>query len=70
MSFNELIENSSVFEGNLVRVIKRLDEFIKSLIDCASFIGNDKLKDKFIQASLKIRRGMPFAASLYLSDEK
>ena len=69
-TFNELIKDGSVFEGSLVRVIKRVDEFIKSLVECAEFIGNVKLKEKFLDASSKIRRGMPFAASLYLSDEK
>ena len=69
-SFNELIKDGSVFEGSLVRVIKRVDEFIKSLVECAEFIGNVKLKEKFLDASSKIRRGMPFAASLYLCDAK
>jgi ATP-dependent RNA helicase DOB1 len=53
----------------MVRCIRRLDELIKELIICADTIGNKLLKNKFEILSNKIKRGIPFSASLYLSNE-
>ena len=66
-SFGEICE-FEIYEGNLIRVIRRLDELIKELIECAGLIGNTELKENLEKASELIRKGIPFAASLYLSN--
>ena len=60
---------SDVYEGSLVRAIRRLDELIKELILCTDSLGNNNLKEKLENLSKKIKRGIPFTASLYLTEE-
>ena len=68
--FSEIMELTEDYEGNVIRVIRRLDELIKQVSDCAMLIGNNKLKSSLNTASEKIKRGIIFAASLYLEDGK
>ena len=60
---------SDMYEGSFVRTIRRLDELIKELILCSDLLGNSSLKEKLENISKKIKRGIPFTASLYLSEE-
>ena len=60
---------SDMYEGSFVRTIRRLDELIKELIFCSDMLGNSNLKEKLENISKKIKRGIPFTASLYLSEE-
>jgi ATP-dependent RNA helicase DOB1 len=53
--------------GTIIRCLRRLEELIKQLIASAVLIENHSLKEKLEQASDLIRRGIIFAASLYLS---
>ena len=70
-TFGEICDekNSEIYGGSMVRCIRRLDELIKELILCTDMIGNNQLKEKFENISKKIRKGIPFTASLYLSNE-
>ena len=70
-TFGEICDekNSEIYGGSMVRCIRRLDELLKELINCADMIGNNLLKEKFENISKKIKRGVPFSASLYLSNE-
>ena len=70
-TFGEICDekNSEIYGGSMVRCIRRLDELIKELILCTNMIGNNQLKEKFENISKKIKRGIPFTASLYLSNE-
>ena len=68
--FIEVCNLTSSYEGNIIRIIRRLDELIKQVAECAILIGNFKLKDNLDKASELIKRGIIFAASLYLSDSK
>ena len=70
-TFGEICDekNSEIYGGSMVRCIRRMDELLKELIVCADMIGNNKLKEKFEIINKKIRRGIPFTASLYLSNE-
>ena len=70
-TFAEICDDkiSDIYEGSLVRTIRRLDELIKELILCVDLIGNNNLKEKLENVSKKIKRGIPFTASLYLSEE-
>ena len=70
-TFAEICDDkiSDIYEGSLVRTIRRLDELIKELILCVDLLGNNNLKEKLENISKKIKRGIPFTASLYLSEE-
>ena len=70
-TFAEICDDkiTDIYEGSLVRTIRRLDELIKELILCVDLLGNNNLKEKLENISKKIKRGIPFTASLYLSEE-
>lgn len=57
---------TETFEGNVVRILRRLEELLKELIEAAKAIGNTDLETKFSDGSSKIKRDIVFAASLYL----
>ncbi|CAM9550611.1 unnamed protein product [Laminaria digitata] len=65
-NFSEVIELTDDFEGSVIRVFRRLEELLRQLSQASASIGNIELKTKFEQAANKIRRGIVFAASLYL----
>lgn len=64
--FYEIMEITSVFEGSLIRAIRRLEEVLQQLIMAAKSIGETELEAKFEEAVSKIKRDIVFAASLYL----
>ncbi|XP_020693741.1 DExH-box ATP-dependent RNA helicase DExH9 isoform X2 [Dendrobium catenatum] len=64
--FFEIMELSSVFEGSLIRAIRRLEEILQQLTFAAKAIGETELEEKFQEAVKKIKRDIVFAASLYL----
>lgn len=64
--FYEIMEMSQVFEGSLIRAIRRLEEVLQQLIQAAKSIGETELEVKFEEAVTKIKRDIVFAASLYL----
>lgn len=65
-SFIEVCKASDVFEGSLIRSIRRLEELLRQLSTAAASIGDTALRDKFETGANSIRRGVVFAASLYL----
>ena len=65
--FSEVCKSTDIYEGTVIRVLRRLDELIKQLIDASGSIGNFSLKEKFAVSSELIKRGIVFAASLYLN---
>lgn len=64
--FYEIMEMTPVFEGSLIRAIRRLEEVLQQLILAAKSIGETELEAKFEDAVSKIKRDIVFAASLYL----
>ena len=67
-SFSELIkEYYTLYEGSLIRVIRRVEEFSKNFQTSAQNIGDYNLQNKLEQMENKIKRGLPFTASLYLA---
>jgi ATP-dependent RNA helicase DOB1 len=53
-------------EGSIIRVLRRLEELLRQLASASLAIGNSELKNMFEEGSARIRRGVVFAASLYL----
>ena len=65
--FSEVCDLSdSIFEGTIIRAMRRLDELISQLVESAKIIGNNELRDKFMESQSNLKRGIVFAASLYL----
>lgn len=64
--FVEICKLTDVFEGSIIRSIRRLEELLRQLAAAATAIGNAELKKLFEDGATKIRRGVVFAASLYL----
>ncbi|PQP94000.1 hypothetical protein Pyn_34789 [Prunus yedoensis var. nudiflora] len=64
--FYEIMSVTPVFEGSLIRAIRRLEEVLQQLIQAAQSIGETELESKFEEAVSKIKRDIVFAASLYL----
>ncbi|XP_021740616.1 DExH-box ATP-dependent RNA helicase DExH9-like [Chenopodium quinoa] len=64
--FYEIMEITQVFEGSLIRAIRRLEEVLQQLILAAKSIGEIELESKFEDTVSMIKRDIVFAASLYL----
>merc|ERR1711916_343616 len=65
-SFADVCSLTDVFEGSIIRAIRRLDELLRQLASAAKSIGDVGLEEKFAQTSTAICRDIVFAASLYL----
>ena len=64
--FADICALTHVFEGSIIRNIRRLEELLRQLASAAFAIGNQELKVSFETGAERIRRGVVFAASLYL----
>ncbi|KAJ3696285.1 hypothetical protein LUZ60_001662 [Juncus effusus] len=65
-TFAEVIDMTDIFEGSIIRLARRLDEFLNQLRAAAKAVGEAELEKKFGLASDSLRRGIMFANSLYL----
>ncbi|XP_057765888.1 DExH-box ATP-dependent RNA helicase DExH10-like [Salvia miltiorrhiza] len=65
-SFADVIQMTDIFEGSIIRLARRLDEFLNQLKGAAHAVGESGLEEKFTAASESLRRGIMFANSLYL----
>lgn len=56
------------FEGNVIRVFRRLGELLRQMTQAAKVIGNAELQEKFQKASEMLQRpnSVIFCSSLYL----
>lgn len=57
---------TSVYEGSLIRLFRRLEELLRQMAQAAKVMGNDDLTKKFDDSLQKIRRDIVAAQSLYL----
>ena len=64
--FSEICKLTDIFEGSIIRVLRRLEELLRQMSSAAQAIGNMELKTSFEQGAEAIRRGVVFAASLYV----
>lgn len=65
-SFLQLCKMTSIFEGSIIRCMRRLEEALRQLCQAAKNIGNTDLENKFSEGIRAIKRDIVFAASLYL----
>ena len=64
--FVDICKLTEIFEGSIIRVLRRLEELLRQLASAATAIGNVELKQMFESGADSIRRGVVFAESLYL----
>lgn len=67
-SFCDLVPKTSAYEGDIIRMMRRLEEMLRQLASAARSpaIGSIALHDKFIKGIQLIKRDIVFASSLYL----
>lgn len=65
-SFSQICKMTDIFEGSIIRTMRRLEEVLRQLSQAAKNIGNTDLENKFSDAIKLLKRDIVFAASLYL----
>ncbi|OWR42365.1 superkiller viralicidic activity 2 2 isoform 1 [Danaus plexippus plexippus] len=65
-SFLQICKMTDVFEGSIIRCMRRLEEVLRQLCQAAKNIGNTDLENKFSDAIKMLKRDIVFAASLYM----
>ncbi|CAH1772734.1 unnamed protein product [Owenia fusiformis] len=65
-SFLQICKMTDVFEGSIIRCMRRLEETLRQMCQAAKAIGNTDLENKFSEGIRMIKRDIVFAASLYL----
>ena len=56
----------SIFEGSLVRALRRLHELLLQLHAATTVLGDLAFAERFEEAASRLNRDVVFAASLYL----
>lgn len=64
--FGDICDITDVFEGSIIRCIRRLAELLRQLSSACKVIGDYELEAKFSSAIKLIQRDVIFSASLYL----
>eukprot|EP00850_Spirogloea_muscicola_P021111 SM000237S08128 [mRNA] locus=s237:125280:131312:+ [translate_table: standard] len=64
--FADILRLSDIFEGSLIRALRRLEELLRQLVAACASIGEVGLEDKFRTSIELMKRDIVFAASLYL----
>lgn len=65
-TFLEVCQMTTIYEGSIIRYMRGIEEILKQLFKAAKNIGNSDLEVKFSEAIKRLKRGIVFAASLYL----
>ncbi|KAG8195554.1 hypothetical protein JTE90_002180 [Oedothorax gibbosus] len=65
-SFANICKMTDVFEGSVIRCMRRLEELMRQMCQAAKAIGNTEMENKFSEGIKLIKRDIVFAASLYL----
>ncbi|XP_020710480.2 exosome RNA helicase MTR4 [Athalia rosae] len=65
-NFLQICKMTDIFEGSIIRCLRRLEEVLRQLCQAAKNIGNSDLENKFSEGIKVIKRDIVFAASLYL----
>ena len=55
-----------IFPGSIIRAFRRLEEALRQLVQATRNIGNNDLEEKFNESIKLLKKGIAFAASLYL----
>jgi ATP-dependent RNA helicase DOB1 len=64
--FHEICKMTDVFEGSIVRVMRRLEELLRQMCAAAKAIGDEVLEAKLNEGINKLKKDIVFSSSLYL----
>ena len=64
--FVDICKLTAVFEGAVIRCMRRLEEVLRQLMQASKAIGNAPLEQKFAAAITLIKRNIVFSPSLYI----
>lgn len=62
----QVCQITDIFEGSLVRAVRRLDELMQQLAAASDAVGDKQLAERLRESNMTIRRDIMFAASLYV----
>uniref|UniRef100_A0A7S1XI04 Helicase C-terminal domain-containing protein n=1 Tax=Erythrolobus australicus TaxID=1077150 RepID=A0A7S1XI04_9RHOD len=65
-SFEAVCASTTMFEGSIIRVMRRLEELLRQLGTATKSIGNTELHAHFEAGIACLKRGVAFQSSLYL----
>lgn len=65
-SFAEILKKTDVFEGSIIRCMRRLEELLREMVGASKAIGNADVEARFEEARTRLKRDIVFTASLYL----
>lgn len=65
-TFANICKMTDVFEGSIIRCMRRLEELLREMCQASKNLGSIELENKFAEAIRLIKRDIVFAASLYL----
>lgn len=65
-TFLEICKMTDIFEGSIIRSMRRLEELLRQMVQASKTIGNTELEAKFNDGIRLLKRDIVFAASLYL----
>ncbi|XP_041358322.1 exosome RNA helicase MTR4-like [Gigantopelta aegis] len=65
-SFAKICTMTDIFEGSIIRCMRRLEEALREMCQAAKAIGNTEMEQKISEGIQSIKRDIVFAASLYL----
>ncbi|VDP29926.1 unnamed protein product [Soboliphyme baturini] len=65
-SFANICEMTQIFEGSIIRCMRRLEELLREMCSASKAMGSADLENKFSEGVRRIKRDIIFAASLYL----
>ena len=57
---------TDVYEGSLIRLLRRLEELLRQIAQAAKVMGSEELEQKFTKSLELVRRDLVAAQSLYL----
>lgn len=55
-----------IYEGTLIRTLRRLEEVLRQFATASKIVGNAELEQKFEEGIKRIKRDVVFSASLFL----
>lgn len=64
--FSKVCRMTDVFEGSIIRCMRRLEELLRQMASASHSIGNGELERKFNAGIERVKRDICFANSLYL----
>lgn len=64
--FAKICKMTGIYEGSIIRCMRRLEELLRQMAQAAKSIGNVGLESKFNEGISRLKRDIVFANSLYL----